>query len=89
MADMLYVAMTGLFLALIVIVFLVGFLFTGEVQATSFVTEPLVLGECEKTQDCITMGGGVCMSINGGETFCGCLIDNDCGSFNCVDNRCS
>ena len=43
------------------------------------------LSECEYNSDC---GGELCISVEGGDYYCGCLQQTDCGSKRCIDNDC-
>jgi hypothetical protein len=84
----LYTALT-VFTFIIVSVFLVSFLFVNQVQATpGGYTPPIQTGACKTKLDCVK---GICMSINGVPTFCGCFEDIDCGGLPsiCVNKRCT
>lgn len=47
----------------------------------------VISGECESEKDCL--GNNKCISINGKEYECGCLIDDHCFvGEKCVNNKC-
>jgi hypothetical protein len=69
-----------------VLAFFVSFLTTTKVQSVSSgYVAPKQAGECTSKANC---PHGICMQINGGKSFCGCLSDSDCGGMDCENYRC-
>jgi hypothetical protein len=82
-----FAAVMAVVLAGVVLAFFVQFLISTKVQsATSGYVAPKQVGECKTTAECSPYG--VCMEINGGRSFCGCLSDTDCAGRTCNNYRC-
>ncbi len=48
------------------------------------------LGGCQSSDECKeNSDGSLCININSGNYFCGCLEDKDCGGKKCVENKCT
>jgi len=79
----------AILLAIIVLVFHVHQLFSGEVQTggSGYIKEQV---RCKTNSDCsIADGGTICIIINNGPRFCGCLDNYDCGGDDCIYNVCT
>ncbi|MFH0929445.1 MAG: hypothetical protein V1818_03760 [Candidatus Aenigmatarchaeota archaeon] len=87
--DLVFILMMMVFVLLLVMSVFSGFLFSNQARAAPIgATSSQTSNECKTTSECRERGNGICLSINGGSNFCGCIDDTDCGSFDCVDNRC-
>ena len=75
----------AIFLAIIVLLFYMEFLFSGKIETTETeITKEEV--ECKAHSDCYQ--NQLCMSINDQPNFCGCLDDSDCSGESCIHNKC-
>ena len=59
-----------------------------KVQASDY-TAPVSTVKCKTNSDCsLSTKGKLCVSINGQESFCGCVEDLDCDGTRCIYNVC-
>ena len=70
-------------IGIVVVAWGIDFITTGEFELTDTGSYEYI--ECEYNSDCA--GDRLCLSIDGGEYFCGCLEDADCPG-RCVNNEC-
>lgn len=91
--------MKGLFvdlLTMVVIAVLVVGVFSLWFSGKATAQPPALIQEakpaCRNHQDCTgNLDGSICISIQGGPVFCGCLLDSDCDGIGieiCKENKC-